>query len=170
MWMIKKAGEKYPTLREYVDFLMRKFDIDNDGLVAFEELGKGLKSIEVKATDQEHLALMRLLDKDRDGGISKFELYNALEQEFGTAKALASTQPGYAVESILNQIRKKIDPYKSQGEQILNLMRIFDKDQDGLISYNELVDGIRVLGVKATRGDVMDLMHRIDIDKDGIVT
>ena len=77
--MIKKVGEKYPTLREYVDFLMRKLDFDNDGLVGFEELGKGLKSIEVKATDQEHLALMRLLDKDRDGGISKFELYNALE-------------------------------------------------------------------------------------------
>ena len=49
-------------------------------------------------------------------------------------------------------------------------MRIFDKDQDGLISYNELVDGIRVLGVKASRGDVIDLMQRIDIDKDGIVT
>jgi Ca2+-binding EF-hand superfamily protein len=51
MWMIKKAGEKYLVLREYVDFLMRKFDFDNDGLIGFEELGKGLKSIDVKATD-----------------------------------------------------------------------------------------------------------------------
>jgi|LauGreDrversion4_2_1035121.scaffolds.fasta_scaffold17702_1 Ca2+-binding EF-hand superfamily protein len=86
MWMIKKAGDKYPVLREYVDFLMRKFDFDNDGLIGFEELGKGLKSIEVKATDQEHLALMRILDKDRDGGISKFELFAALEAEFGNTK------------------------------------------------------------------------------------
>ena len=157
-------------LREYVDFLMRKFDMDGDGLIGFEELGKGLKGIEVKATDQEHLALMRTLDKDRDGGVSKFELYAALEQEFGSTKASFNTTPGYAVESIISSIKKKIDPYKSKGEQILNLMRIFDKDQDGLISYNELVDGIRVLGIKATRGDIMDLMHHIDLDKDGIVT
>jgi Ca2+-binding EF-hand superfamily protein len=33
-----------------------------------------------------------------------------------------------------------------------------------------LVDALRVLGIKATRGDVMDLMNRIDLDKDGIVT
>jgi Ca2+-binding EF-hand superfamily protein len=170
MWMIKKGGEKYPVLREYVDFLMRKFDFDNDGLIGFEELGKGLKSIDVKATDQEHLALMRTLDRDRDGGISKFELFSALEQEFGNTKAQANTLPGFAIENIINQIKKKIDPYKSQGEQILNLMKIFDKDQDGLISFNELVDALRVLGIKATRGDVMDLMNRIDLDKDGIVT
>jgi len=86
MWMIKKAGEKYSTLREYVDFLMRKFDRDNDGLVKYEELGQGLKGIEVKASDQELLSLMRLLDKDRDGGISKFELYNALDAEFAGTK------------------------------------------------------------------------------------
>ena len=124
--VMDSLGEKLTEIE--LNNMIDEFDIDNDGLVAFEELGKGLKSIEVKATDQEQLALMRLLDKDRDGGISKFELYNALEQEFGSTKALSSTQPGYAVESILNQIRKKIDPYKSQAEQILNLMRIFDKD------------------------------------------
>jgi Ca2+-binding EF-hand superfamily protein len=172
MWMIKKQGEKYPILREFADFLMRKFDMDGDGLIGFEELNKGLKSIEVKATDQELLALMRLLDRDRDGGVSKFELYAALDQEIGGGKAsqVNNNLQGYAVENIINQIKKKIDPYKSQGEQVLGLMKIFDKDNDGLISYTEMVDGIRVLGIKATRGDVMDLMQRIDIDKDGIVT
>lgn len=92
--MIKKVGEKYSTLREFVDFLMRKFDRDNDGMVRFEELGQGLKSIEVKATDQELLAMMKQLDKDRDGGISKFELYNALDSEFAGTKPAQNFLPG----------------------------------------------------------------------------
>ena len=49
-------------------------------------------------------------------------------------------------------------------------MKVFDRDQDGLISYNELVDGLRLLGINARRADVLDLFNRIDIDKDGIVT
>jgi Ca2+-binding EF-hand superfamily protein len=39
-----------------------------------------------------------------------------------------------------------------------------------LISYTELVEGLRVLGIKSSRGDAMDLMNRIDLDKDGIIT
>ena len=49
-------------------------------------------------------------------------------------------------------------------------MKIFDTDNDGLISFNELVEALKVLRIKATRGDAMDLMNHIDLDKDGIVT
>jgi Ca2+-binding EF-hand superfamily protein len=55
-----------------------KFDVDGDGMINFDELAEGLKSIGVKISDKEKLALMRELDKDRDGGIAKHELYNAL--------------------------------------------------------------------------------------------
>jgi len=40
--MIKKGADKHPTLRDYVDVLMRKFDRDGDGLIGYEELGYGL--------------------------------------------------------------------------------------------------------------------------------
>lgn len=47
-------------------------------MISFDELAEGLKAINVKISDKEKLALMRELDRDRDGGIAKHELYNAL--------------------------------------------------------------------------------------------
>jgi hypothetical protein len=49
-------------------------------------------------------------------------------------------------------------------------MRIFDKDGDGLINFLELVEGVRLLGIRAQKADLVDVMNRIDIDRDGIVT
>ncbi len=76
--LIKKGVEKYSSLSEYVKALMERFDINGDGSISIEELGEGLKSINVKISEKEKLALMKELDLDRDGGISQQELYNAL--------------------------------------------------------------------------------------------
>lgn len=76
--LIRKGVEKYSSLGEYVKVLMRKFDVDGDGSISIDELSQGLKSINVKISDKEKLALMKELDKDRDGGIAEHELYNAL--------------------------------------------------------------------------------------------
>ncbi len=79
--LIRKGVSKYSSLREYVDVLVSKFDIDGDGMISFDELTEGLKAIDIKISDKEKLALMRELDGDRDGAIAKQELYNALAQE-----------------------------------------------------------------------------------------
>lgn len=57
---------------------MDRFDINRDGLITFDELSEGLKSIEVRISEKEKLALMKEIDKDRDNAISKQELFNAL--------------------------------------------------------------------------------------------
>jgi Ca2+-binding EF-hand superfamily protein len=49
-------------------------------------------------------------------------------------------------------------------------MRIFDQDNDGLISFLELVDGVKTLGIHAKKNDMIDLMNRIDVDRDGFVS
>lgn len=50
---------------------MERFDINGDGSISIDELDEGLKSINVRISGKEKLALMKELDKDRDGGISK---------------------------------------------------------------------------------------------------
>ena len=59
---------------------MQRFDVNGDGLISIEELGLGLKGIGVKISEKEKLALMKELDLDRDGSISKQELYIALSE------------------------------------------------------------------------------------------
>ncbi len=49
-------------------------------------------------------------------------------------------------------------------------MRIFDLDNDGLISFIELVDGVKQLGIQAKKNDIIELMDRMDVDKDGWIS
>ena len=74
------------------------------------------------------------------------------------------------VEQIMSKIRKAVEHYKSQQEQIIGLMRIFDHDNDGLISFLELVEGVKSLGISAKKTDMIDLMNKMDIEKDGFIS
>jgi Ca2+-binding EF-hand superfamily protein len=74
------------------------------------------------------------------------------------------------VEQLMAKIRRAVSHYKSQQEQIIGLMRIFDLDNDGMISFIELVDGIKQLGIQAKKTDVIELMNRMDVDKDGWIS
>mgnify|MGYP003339091219 CR=1 FL=1 len=49
-------------------------------------------------------------------------------------------------------------------------MKIFDNDNDGMISFLELVEGVKNLGITAKTTDMIDLMNKIDIDRDGFIT
>ena len=58
--------------------LIRKFDLDSDGIISFKELSNGLKSLNIFLTGDERDALMNKLDTNKDGDISEKELYKAL--------------------------------------------------------------------------------------------
>ena len=119
---MRKGVEKYSNLDEYVKAMMKKFDINGDGTISIDELDKGLKSINVSISPKEKLALMKDLDRDRDGGINETELYNALA---GTIKSISRDQSSYNfskanltpnVEIILKKIRQSVSHYKSKQE------------------------------------------------------
>ena len=53
---------------------------------------------------------------------------------------------------------------------MIGLMRIFDLDNEGSISFLELVDGVKSLGIQAKKTDMIDLMNKMDVDKDGFIS
>ena len=67
-------------MREYVRFLIKKFDFDNDGLVTFNELCDGIKSLNIHLTLKERQALMKALDTNSDGELTADELFNVLSK------------------------------------------------------------------------------------------
>jgi Ca2+-binding EF-hand superfamily protein len=51
-----------------------------------------------------------------------------------------------------------------------NLIRKFDRDSDGIITFQELCDGLVKMGISATQSDKTQLMQILDIDRDGKIT
>ena len=78
MAKITIGTEQYRSIEEYVNTLFRRFDINRDGAVSFQELRDGLRSMKVAINDHETRALFNRLDADHDGSITNQELYDAI--------------------------------------------------------------------------------------------
>merc|ERR1712203_63962 len=110
-----------PELKEnpLVQRVVQVFDADNNGEVNFSEFVSGLAMFTTKNVDKlkKLKFLFNIYDLDRDGLISNSELFQVLKMMVGSN--LSETQ--------LQQIVDKT---------ILQL----DKDQDGMINYQEFCD------------------------------
>jgi Ca2+-binding EF-hand superfamily protein len=51
-----------------------------------------------------------------------------------------------------------------------NLIRKLDRDNDGIITFQELCDGLSKLNISVSHSDKQALMNRLDIDRDGKIT
>jgi Ca2+-binding EF-hand superfamily protein len=65
-------------MREYVRFLIKKFDFDNDGIITFNELCDG--ALNIFLTLKERQALMKSLDLNNDGRLTADELLTVLSK------------------------------------------------------------------------------------------
>ncbi len=50
------------------------------------------------------------------------------------------------------------------------MIRKIDKNKDGMISFLELSDGLREIGIKIFKGEQAAMMRRLDEDRDGLIT
>ena len=55
-------------------------------------------------------------------------------------------------------------------EYAKHLIRKFDRDNDGIITFQELCDGLLKLNIVISSQDKNALMERLDIDRDGRIT
>jgi Ca2+-binding EF-hand superfamily protein len=67
-------------MREYVRFLIKKFDFDNDGIITFNELCDGIRALNIFLTLKERQALMKSLDLNNDGRLTADELLTVLSK------------------------------------------------------------------------------------------
>lgn len=51
-----------------------------------------------------------------------------------------------------------------------SLIKKFDRDSDGIISFNELCDGLTKMSINVSQSDKKGLMDLLDIDRDGKIT
>ncbi len=74
------------------------------------------------------------------------------------------------VDQALLKIKSGAAKYRSLQEYCMTLLRKLDTNKDGAITYLELVEGLRDMGIKVYKGEQAALMRRLDDDKDGVIS
>jgi len=164
---IVAGADSYPSIREYCKFLMKKFDGNGDGLLSFDELFNGLKSLHIQLNLREKLALMKRLDLNKDGEITIDELYKTLSK---VDSKLNKTQLQNSLDAILRKIAAGADDFSGLKEYVRFLIKKFDKNSDGMISIDELANGLEHLDIHVSNQEKAALMRHLDFNNDGEIS
>eukprot|EP01101_Sappina_pedata_P009203 TRINITY_DN52_c0_g2_i1.p2 TRINITY_DN52_c0_g2~~TRINITY_DN52_c0_g2_i1.p2 ORF type:complete len:161 (-),score=90.22 TRINITY_DN52_c0_g2_i1:99-554(-) len=121
------------------------FDKDGDGSITAKELGTVMRRLGQNPTDEELNAMVNDVDTDGNGSID-FE-------EF--------------LEMMIRQT-KSSDP--NPEEELLEAFKVFDKNGDGLISYDELKQVMSNLGEVLSDAELAEMIREADSDGDGQIS
>ncbi|KAH3758199.1 hypothetical protein Pelo_9908 [Pelomyxa schiedti] len=117
-----------------------------------------------------------LFDGDGDGSVDKKQLHSImlslgqipsereLNQMIQTAVPADATQ--YTFDEFLTMIEKKLQT-ENTDEEIKEAFRIFDKDNSGSISSQELRNVLNNLGENLNEEEIEELVKEADVDGDG---
>ncbi|CAH0563823.1 unnamed protein product [Brassicogethes aeneus] len=118
------------------------FDKDEDGQITMAELGVVMRSLGQRPTETELRDMLNEVDQDGNGTI-----------EFN---------------EFLQMMSKKMKDADGE-EELKEAFRVFDKNNDGLISSIELRHVMTSLGERLTEEEVDDMIKEADLDGDGQV-
>ncbi|KAK6617931.1 hypothetical protein RUM43_014160 [Polyplax serrata] len=118
------------------------FDKDEDGQITMAELGVVMRSLGQRPTETELRDMVNEVDQDGNGTI-----------EFN---------------EFLQMMAKKMKGGDGE-EELREAFRVFDKNNDGLISSIELRHVMTNLGEKLSDEEVDDMIKEADLDGDGMV-
>ncbi|KAI0242017.1 putative calmodulin-like protein 6, partial [Lamellibrachia satsuma] len=120
----------------------RSIDIDGSGTISVHELGTAMRNLGERLTDDDIRAMIREADEDYSGNID-FD-------EFVTMMA-SKPRP------------------KSEEELVAEAFRRFDVDGDGVLTVDELRQGMISLGEDMTDEEIEDMMRAADVNGDGVI-
>jgi Ca2+-binding EF-hand superfamily protein len=168
--VIKKLAEgssKFSSMRDYARSLIKQFDRDSDGIITFTELCDGLLKLKIVVTQQEKQGLMERLDIDRDGKITETEIYRVLLSVDNSSDQVANNAADQTIKKIAAGASKFGG---SLSEYVKDLVKKFDRDSDGLLTIQELTDGLKKTGISLNQRDSEVLMNKFDLNRDGEVS
>ncbi|XP_053609009.1 calmodulin-A-like isoform X4 [Plodia interpunctella] len=142
---IRQVSSEYGLTEEQVAEFKEAFmlfDKDEDGTITMAELGVVMRSLGQRPSETELRDMVKEVDQDGNGTI-----------EFN---------------EFLQMMSKKMRGADGEDE-LREAFRVFDKNNDGLISSVELRHVMTNLGEKLSEEEVDDMIREADLDGDGMV-
>lgn len=155
-------------MQEYAKALIKRFDLNGDGLISFRELCDGLRKMNILLSLRETQALMDKLDFNKDGEITLEELTRVLQSS--DAGAFSKYVSNLSADQALNKLKSNGKNFNNMREYAKFLIRKFDDNNDNIISFRELSDGLKDLGLSLSLPEMQSLMKKLDFNKDGNLT
>merc|ERR1712218_363287 len=127
---------------EYKEVFML-FDKDEDGVLTFPELNVVMKSLGQRPSEKELLRMVRDVSED--------QVYDTIE--FNEFLQMMSKQQRFGVNE----------------DSLRDAFKIFNKDDDGYITTEELRHIMQSLGEKMTEKELDEMVGEADHDRDGLI-
>ncbi|XP_020258256.1 calmodulin-like protein 12 [Asparagus officinalis] len=180
-------GEK--LTEEEAEQMIREADLDGDGQVNYQEFVQLMQNIVSTVSvemglvhDEEHMSefveALSLFDKDGDGCSALEELATVIKSlgQDPKEEMLLHIMSKFNVEGnenvefgeFLNQMTRKMKETDAE-EELREVFKVFDRDQNGYISANELINVMISLGEKLTEEEAEQMIREADLDGDGQV-
>ena len=134
-------------MADYVKDLVRKFDRNSDGFLSIQELTDGLAKISIFLTQKEVQALMTKLDLNRDGEVSADEILSVLSANSG-ASPVGSLNT--SVDRLVERLAAGATGFPSMKDYARSLIKKFDRDSDGIITFSVLCDGLTKMNINVS--------------------
>ena len=128
-------------LKEYRD-AFENLDKNNNGFISVKNLGTIMKSLGLNPSDQELKDIIAEVDLDGNGTIEFNEFV-----------------------LMMHKRTKDSDP----EEDIISAFRVFDKDENGIITTKDLRHLMTTMGDKLTDDEIDLLIEEADSDGNGII-
>jgi len=118
------------------------FDSDNDGVITKEELGTVLDSLGLKATPSQLEDMINEIDLDHTGTVDLEEFIKMMTME---------TKPA------------------NIEQEMRNAFRVFDKDNSGTISADEIATVMATFGQHLSADELQFMVQEVDKNGDGTI-
>ncbi|MGE9268525.1 MAG: EF-hand domain-containing protein [Verrucomicrobiales bacterium] len=131
----EKGGHRGPSKEEMVEGFLKEHDLDGDGIVVFEEFGKGgrVKDLDEK-TQREIFARF---DKDGNGRLDREELLKIKPRKHGRKDFFRKLDTNKDRKISFEEFRASERMQKLEEEKIREIFARMDRNDDGFLDHED---------------------------------